>query len=98
MPLLPLSVEKVTFNLKVETFICICRDRSSSRLADAGACMCVYVGVCVCVDACVHAAWGSSVLGPNDRQTGIRLKVGYVHVCFWMYVCVYVLTVQQQVQ
>lgn len=51
LPLLPLSAEKVTFNLKVETFISICRDRSSSRLADAGA-LCV-LG-CVCERVCVR--------------------------------------------
>lgn len=48
LPLLPLSVKKVTFNLKVETFISICRDRSSLRLADAGA-LVVRMRVCVCV-------------------------------------------------
>lgn len=82
LPLLPLSAEKVTFKLKVETFISICRDCSFSRLADAGA-LCVFVFVCVC--AC--AAWGSSVLGLHDRQTGIRLELGCTHVCFWMYAC-----------
>lgn len=86
LPLLPLSVEKVTFNLKVETFISICRDRSSSRLADAGA-LCVLGCVCERVCVCACAAWGSSVLGLHDRQTGIRLELGCVHVCFWIYAC-----------
>ncbi len=96
LPLLPLSEEKVTFNLKVETFISICRDHSSSRLADAGAlcaCVCVCVCVRVCVRACVRAAtaaaWGSSVLGLHDRQTG-RHQIGtWMRACLFLDICVF---------
>lgn len=88
--LLPLSVEKVTFNLQVETFISICRDRSSLRLADAKV-VCVRNGMF----ARVCAACSSSVLGPHDRQA----TDWNPHRCVFVlvYMRVYAPTVEQQV-